>query len=60
MQASGKLNQELIFGTHKLQSKYDKNAPNDQFSTHFHPLGHFKISQSIDNKDWQLIFVPAK
>lgn len=60
MQASGKLNQELIFGTHKLQSKYDKNAPNGQFFTHFHPLGHFKIKQSINNKDWQLIFVPAK
>jgi len=60
MQASGKLNQELIFGTHKLQSKYDKNASNGQFFTHFHPLGHFKINQSIDNKDWQLIFVPAK
>jgi len=60
MQASGKLNQELIFGTHKLQSKYDKNSPSGQFFTHFHPLGHFKINQSIDNQDWQLIFVPAK
>ena len=60
MQASGKLNQELIFGTHKLQSKYDKNASNGQFFTHFHPLGHFKIKQSINNKDWQLIFVPVK
>ena len=60
MQASGKLNQELIFGIHKLQSKYDKNSPSGQFVTRFYPLGHFNINQATDNKDWQLIFIPAK
>lgn len=60
MQASGKLNQELIFNSHKLQTTYDKKSKNNLFSTRYEQLGSFKINQSTINQSWQLIFLPTE
>lgn len=60
MPASGKLNQELIFSTHKLQFTIDKESKNNLFTTHYEQLGNFKINQSDTDQSWQLIFSPTK
>lgn len=59
MPVSGKLNQELIFSSHKLQATLDKKS-NNTFTTRHEQLGIFKISQSTINQSWQLIFLPTK
>lgn len=60
MPVSGKLNQELIFSSHKLQTTYNEKSKNNIFTTRHKQLGSFKISESANDQSWQLMFSPTK
>lgn len=56
MQATGKLDQTLTFGIHKLKMNKDKASQGSAFFTTYDRLGTFEITQPSLEKNWQLIF----